>query len=374
MRTLRTFTTLNSARPARNWIMRAVIALALLLPLAPAASYAGVFISVAIAPPVLPIYPQPICPAPGYLWTPGYWGYGPAGYYWVPGVWVHPPMVGVLWTPGYWGFGGGLYAWHPGYWGAHVGFYGGVNYGFGYGGVGFAGGYWRGGQFAYNRSVTNINTTIIHNTYNQTVVNNTNINRTSYNGGIGGINARPTTQDQLAARDQHIQPTANQIAHQQGRIANGIGSGQLTANEARNLEGREGNLNGTIRNDRQANGGYLTPQERQNVNQRQNNISNSIYNDRHNGAASGYGNNEVGTRRYDQQQRIAQGVRSGQMTPAEAARAENRQGNINRQISADRQANGGRLTPQQRRNINRRQNGASRQIYNEKHNGTRAPR
>jgi WXXGXW repeat (2 copies) len=105
-----------------------------------ASASASVFISVGIAPPVLPVYAQPPCPGDGYLWTPGYWGYGAAGYYWIPGVWVHPPRVGVLWTPGYWGFAGGLYAWHPGYWGPHVGFYGGVNYGFGYGGIGFVGG------------------------------------------------------------------------------------------------------------------------------------------------------------------------------------------------------------------------------------------
>ena len=113
-------------------------------------------ISVGIAPPPLPVYAQPAIPAPGYMWTPGYWAWGPAGYYWVPGTWVQPPMVGVLWTPGYWGWGGGVYAFHAGYWGPHIGFYGGVNYGFGYGGVGYEGGYWNHGQFAYNRSVNNI--------------------------------------------------------------------------------------------------------------------------------------------------------------------------------------------------------------------------
>ncbi|MGO9892766.1 MAG: YXWGXW repeat-containing protein [Bryobacteraceae bacterium] len=48
--------------------------------------FAGVFISVSIAPPVLPGYVQPVCPAPGYIWTPGYWAYGPDDYYWVPGT------------------------------------------------------------------------------------------------------------------------------------------------------------------------------------------------------------------------------------------------------------------------------------------------
>ena len=67
-----------------------------------------------------------------------------------------PPQPGFLWTPGYWAFVGGVYAFHRGYWGEHVGFYGGVNYGFGYGGVGYEGGHWDNGQFFYNRSVTNI--------------------------------------------------------------------------------------------------------------------------------------------------------------------------------------------------------------------------
>ncbi len=71
--------------------------------------------------------------------------------------------------------------------------------------------------------------------------------------------------------------------NQQGRIANGVQSGRLTAGETAHLEGREANLNHDIHNDRQANGGRLTPQERQTVNQRQNNISKSIYDDKHNG-------------------------------------------------------------------------------------------
>jgi len=123
---------------------------------------AAVAVTAQEAPPPLPDYEQPPAPADGYLWTPGYWGYGGGGYYWVPGTWVQPPTVGVLWTPGYWGFAAGVYGFHAGYWGPHVGFYGGVNYGFGYVGVGFAGGRWDGGHFAYNTAVSNVNVTVIH--------------------------------------------------------------------------------------------------------------------------------------------------------------------------------------------------------------------
>src|ERR1700757_3161915 len=81
---------------------------------------AGVFVSINIEPPVLPVYEQPICPGDGYIWTPGYWAYGDEGYYWVPGAWVLAPRPGFLWTPGYWGFENAVYIWHAGYWGPHI--------------------------------------------------------------------------------------------------------------------------------------------------------------------------------------------------------------------------------------------------------------
>jgi hypothetical protein len=171
------------------------------------------------APPPLPAYEQPPCPVSGYLWTPGYWAYAPAGYYWVPGTWIEPPRVGVLWTPGYWGFVGGAYAWHAGYWGPHIGFYGGVNYGFGYVGTGFAGGRWVGNSFAYNSNVTNVNVTVVHNTYNETVVNNVSVTRVSFNGGAGVV-ATPTAQEKMAAQEPHLAPTALQQQHVQEAAKN----------------------------------------------------------------------------------------------------------------------------------------------------------
>jgi hypothetical protein len=183
----------------------------------PAASNAqiAVGISVRIGPPVLPVYVQPVCPGPGYIWTPGYWAHNEDDYYWVPGTWVMAPQPGLLWTPGYWGFGEGVYVWHAGYWGSHVGFYGGINYGFGYTGVGFWGGEWRGREFVYNRSVTNVNTTVIHNTYNKTViVNNTTINNVSYNGGPHGIQARPSEGERIAEHEHHFEARREQVEHE----------------------------------------------------------------------------------------------------------------------------------------------------------------
>jgi WXXGXW repeat (2 copies) len=194
---------------------------ALVVP-SPASAQIAVGVSIHVGPPALPVYAQPICPAPGYIWTPGYWAYGTEGYYWVPGTWVMAPTPGFLWTPGYWGWVGGAYAWHGGYWGSHVGFYGGINYGFGYGGVGFVGGEWRGGAFHYNTAVANVNTTVIHNTYvNNTVVNNTTVvNHTSFNGGTGGVTATPTAAEQAASKEQHTAPTAMQTQHQQAASTN----------------------------------------------------------------------------------------------------------------------------------------------------------
>jgi hypothetical protein len=177
-------------------------------------------VNIATAPPELPVYDQPPLPAPGYIWSPGYWAYGPDGYYWVPGTWVLPPAVGLLWTPGYWGWRDDSYVWNDGYWGPDVGFYGGVNYGFGYSGVGFLGGRWHNGVFAYNRAVNNFGSVHVPNVYNETVVNNANVPRVSYNGGKGGLTARPTPREQAAAQQHHIPPTGEQTQHLQKASAN----------------------------------------------------------------------------------------------------------------------------------------------------------
>jgi WXXGXW repeat (2 copies) len=170
--------------------------------------------SVTIAPPELPSYEQPPIPAPGYMWTPGYWAYGQEGYFWVPGTWVLPPTVGMLWTPGYWGWREGIYVWSAGYWGPHIGFYGGVNYGFGYGGIGYGGGHWNNGVFAYNQTVNNFGGVRVTNVYSETVVVRSNV-RVSFNGGSGGTQAQPTPQEEATAHEQHVPATAEQTHQQQ---------------------------------------------------------------------------------------------------------------------------------------------------------------
>ena len=180
---------------------------------------AQVAISVGFGPPALPVYEQPLCPEEGYIWTPGYWAYDDDdGYYWIPGTWVLAPQVGYLWTPPWWGWGGNGFLFHEGYWGPQVGFYGGINYGFGYFGNGFEGGRWQGERFYYNRAVVNVNVTNIHNVYNTTVINRGVENRISYNGGNGGVNARPTPAQEAFDHERHLAPIAAQTQHiQQAR-------------------------------------------------------------------------------------------------------------------------------------------------------------
>ena len=191
--------------------------LALLLSLVPASSFAGVLISVGFAPPVLPVYVQPACPQPGWMWTPGYWAYGDDGYYWVPGAWVPAPYEGALWTPPYWGWSSGVYVFHSGYWGHHVGYYGGVNYGFGYMGIGFVGGEWRGHDFRYNTAVVRVNNVHIRNVYvDRTVVErNTIVNdrHVAYSGGPGGIRHDASSDERNAMREQHMAATSVQQQH-----------------------------------------------------------------------------------------------------------------------------------------------------------------
>ena len=409
----------------RSLFIAAAAAVLLAMPVAQA--HASVFVSVAIAPPVLPVYVQPPLPAPGYIWTPGYWAYGDAGYYWVPGAWVMPPQAGVLWTPGYWGFVGGLYAWHPGYWGPHVGFYGGVNYGFGYMGVGFCGGEWRRGVFAYNSAVANFGGVRVTNVYvDRTVVErNTivNVNRYSFNGGRG-IQARESAYEMQAEREHHFEATQNQMQHehfagqdrnqlasvnhgqpgtmatsrmggyhqvatqhpisdsdrnagraynpnnreanQDQRISNGLRDGQMTAGEASRAEKSQSAIDQQVHNDRMANDGRLTGQERQQINREQNAASRQIYNEKHNGNT--IAPNQVDNRMANQQQRTANGLRNGQMTSGEAARTNANQANTAQQVHNERMANGGALNQQERRQANQQENKNSRQIYNEKHN------
>jgi hypothetical protein len=222
----------------------------------------------------------------------------------------------LLWTPGYWGFVGGAYGWHAGYWGPHVGFYGGINYGFGYGGVGFWGGRWEGGAFMYNTAVWHAGVGF-HGVYeDRTVINNTTINNNHYSfNGEGGVHATPTPGERAAMREQHFGRTQDQISHQ---------------NFARVDRSNYASVN------------HGTPAH-----------------------PEGMG---VNARHDRQQNRVNQGVHSGQLTPGETSHIERNETAVHNEARSDRAANGGTLTPGEHNQIERQQNKESRQIYRDKHN------
>jgi hypothetical protein len=415
----------------RGLLIAAAIAVPMFtLPVAPA--HAGIFISISIMPPALPVYVQPAIPGDGYIWTPGYWAYGDAGYFWVPGAWVLAPEPGYLWTPGYWGYAGGLYGWHEGYWGPHVGYYGGVNYGFGYGGIGFFGGEWRGDHFFYNSAVVNFNggyhpervyvdrEVVVHNTI-------VNVNHVSYNGP-GGIDRQPSPQERQFASERHVAPTSNQMSRQtfasqdrsqlaavnHGRPATAatpnvaayrqvaqqhaqaqpISAADRTAGRSYNPTTREANQDQRIANGERS--GQMTSGEAAHATAQQSRIDNQVHADRSanggtltnqehqqvnreqnnasrniyndNHNAKAIAPNRVDNREANQQQRTAQGLRSGQETSGEAARTNQRQSNVDQQVHADRTTNGGALNKQQRNQVNKQENKNSKQVNNQKHN------
>lgn len=155
--------------------------------------------------------------------------------------------------------------------------------------------------------------------------------------------------------------------NQQDRIAQGVQSGRLTPGETANLENQERALNGEISADRKVNGGKLTATEKKRINAQQNRLSGEIYNDKHNPASDRFGNSEVGRREENQQDRIAQGIKSGRLSAGETANLESREAALNQEVRADRRANGGHLTGAEKQQVNRRQNHLSRAIYRAKH-------
>ncbi len=249
-----------------------------------------------LAPPPLPVYVQPPAPADGYMWVPGYWALNRIGYYWVPGAWVLAPYTGALWTPGYWGYTNGIYLWNGGYWGPHVGFYGGINYGFGYIGTGYVGGYWNHDRFYYNRSITNVNTVYVRNVYDHRVrFDDRGPGRVSYHGGPNGIGRGPDPHEMAARGERHMPPTDMQrqysrqaggnqgqfFNHNQGRPAQaaidhpvggpgaaarpgaGMGAGQNFAPRSQGAESRPAGSNRQDQPPPNRNGGNSMTQERQ---------------------------------------------------------------------------------------------------------------
>jgi hypothetical protein len=172
----------------------------------------------------------------------------------------------------------------------------------------------------------------------------------------------------LPAMAQTSQSINQRKENQQDRIANGVQSGELTAKETQKLEKKESDLNQEERDMRKLDNGHLTTADKATLNQQQNQLSKNIYKQKHDAQTQNVNpKSEVGQRQRNQQERIAQGIKSGQLNARETARLEGREAHINKEIHNDRAANGGHLTPAEKAKVNRQENRTSRAIYRQKH-------
>ena len=170
-------------------------------------------------PPPLQEEDQPPLVQDGYLWTPGYWYWRDLRYVWMPGAWARPPQIGFLWTPAYWGRAGAVFVFHPGHWGSTVGFYGGVNYGFGYFGNGYSGGHWIGNSFAYNSAVNHVGPTVAHHTYSESVPNQAIRGASSYAGTTRSDGGTPAISQHPAVTRPLVKPAPSIVAQRSSESA-----------------------------------------------------------------------------------------------------------------------------------------------------------
>ena len=179
----------------------------------------------------------------------------------------------------------------------------------------------------------------------------------------------------LATSAQSGPPNSQSInqreTNQQDRVANGLQDGQLTAGETRGIERNEADLNREQRQMRKLDNGHLTAADKRALNQQQNQISKQIYRDRHNAANAAKPTGQLNDRRVMQRDRIAQGLKGGQLTPGETARLENREVHTNQTERQMKAANGGKLTGADRAALNRQYNRTSGAIYRDKHNNVK---
>lgn len=169
-------------------------------------------------------------------------------------------------------------------------------------------------------------------------------------------------------RHPRVREVNRRFDNQQDRIAAGVKSGQLTAKETANLETKEAALKNEERTFRLENNGHLTRDEQIKLNTQENKLSTQIYSQKHDAQTTNTTpKSEVGTRYENQQDRIAEGIKSGQLTASEAGRLEARETALRNQIATDRNANGGKLTDGERKQINAELNGLSTRIYQQKH-------
>ena len=157
--------------------------------------------------------------------------------------------------------------------------------------------------------------------------------------------------------------------NQQQRIGNGVENGSLTAGETTHIEKQETQLDKEEHIMRAEDNGKLTSADRKALNSQQNHLSSEIYRDKHNAATQNVSpKSEVGERQRLQQERIGQGIKSGQLTARESSNLERHEAGENKEIAGMRQANGGKLTNREKALVNHQDNRDSKAIYRKKHN------
>ena len=163
--------------------------------------------------------------------------------------------------------------------------------------------------------------------------------------------------------------TVQRDVNQQQRIEQGLQSGQLNTREAARLEREEAKVERDQA--RALQDGKLSPAEKARLAREQNKVSRDIYREKHD-AQTGNPNSPSSQRMQadvqrdvNQQRRIQQGLRSGELTNREAARLERGQAHdsaIQARAGAD-----GQVSAQEQRRMQKSENKQSRRIHREKH-------
>jgi len=182
----------------------------------------------------------------------------------------------------------------------------------------------------------------------------------------GSLVLAMTTTFAAGVRDRGVNARQRE---QQARIQQGVRSGELTKSETQDLRKEEKDVRTEERQFKSD--GKLTAEERQKLHSDLNKTSKDIYTDKHNADVQKPRDPGVNARQRQQQERIGQGLKSGQLTGAEATRLEREERAVRveeRAYKAD-----GKLTPGERKDLHQDLNKVSRDIYNQKHDAQTQP-
>ena len=186
----------------------------------------------------------------------------------------------------------------------------------------------------------------------------------------GSVSGSVQASDQPADNVQ-LSPAALGEVALTGRVAENVGAGNLTSDQAQQLYGQISSIHSQIVADRQADGGTLSSTDAQAIQHSQNQLRGTIYSDTHNGAAppSDPTVTRAGAREAVEAGRIVLNEKAGNLSGDQAKQLGSQLGTIQQQIATDEQGNGGSLSATDAQAINQLQNQISQQIYEAAHGG-----